>query len=155
MKHGCLIFILSFVAFFAAMVWFSLINRESVGILSSENIKYVQITGQNIKVELALTKEAQAQGLSGRKELVQGEGMLFVFAKPGRYPFWMKGVNFPIDIIWLGENMKIVHIKKDVQPETFPDRFVSETDAKYVLEVNAGFAEKNNLKIGDSVLFTY
>jgi len=90
MKHGCLIFILSFAAFFAATVWFSLINRESIGIPTSADIKYVRIAEQDIKVELALSKEAQTRGLSGRDGLADGEGMLFVYSRPGKYSFWMK-----------------------------------------------------------------
>ena len=155
MKHGCLIFILSFAAFFAATVWFSLINRESIGIPTSADIKYVRIAEQDIKVELALSKEAQTRGLSGRDGLAEGEGMLFVYSRPGRYSFWMKDMKFPIDIIWIGEDMRVVYIKESAEPASYPDVFVSGADAKYILEVNAGFSEKNSLKVGDGALFTY
>ena len=51
-----------------------------------------------IKVELAITPEARAQGLSGRPSLSENEGVLFVFDKPDKYSFWMKNMNFPLDI---------------------------------------------------------
>lgn len=118
-------------------------------------IKYIKIAGQDIKVELALTREEQEQGLSGRQSLGQNTGMLFVFDKPGRYDFWMPDMNFPIDIIWLDKNMKVIYIKKDARPELYPETYGPDQDAKYVLEVASGFSDKNNLKIGDSAVFTY
>jgi len=118
-------------------------------------IKEVYLAGQSIKVDLALTPEEQAQGLSGRSELKENEGMLFVFEKPGIYPFWMKNMNFAIDMIWISETREIVYIKKDARPENFLETFGPEENAKYVLEVVSGFSEKNNLKEGDKVLFTH
>jgi uncharacterized membrane protein (UPF0127 family) len=67
----------------------------------------------------------------------------------------MKDMNFPIDIIWISEDLNIVYIKKDARPELFPESYRPETKAKYVLEVVSGFSEKNNLKVGDRVEFTY
>lgn len=132
-----------------------------------ESIKYVHIAGQNIQVELALTPQEQAQGLSGRRGLKEGEGMLFVFPRPGKYSFWMKNMNFPIDIIWLadppllseggarGGDLKVIYIKKDAQPESYPETYEPDRNAKYVLEVTAGFSQKNNLRAGDKVQFIY
>lgn len=121
----------------------------------SKNIKQVKIAGQIIKVELALTKEAQEQGLSSRSELKVNEGMLFVFDHPDKYFFWMKNMNFAIDIIWIAPDMKVIYIKKNAEPEVFLETYGPDKEAKYVLEVVPGFSEKNNLKEGDSVLFTY
>ena len=118
----------------------------------SENIKYIKIAGQVIKVELALTSGEQAQGLSGRQGLNYNEGMLFVFSQSGNYPFWMKEMNFPIDIIWLGEDLQVVYIKKDARPESYPETYGPDEEAEYVLEVVSGFADKNNLQMGDTAL---
>ncbi len=123
-----------------------------------QNIKSVRIAGQEIKVDLAVTSIEQTQGLSGRKNLGLNKGMLFVFSNSGKNLFWMKDMNFPIDIIWFTEDMKVDYIKKDADPKLFPETYgpgQGDKDAKYVLEVNAGFSDKNNLKVGDSVLFTY
>jgi uncharacterized membrane protein (UPF0127 family) len=79
--------------------------------------------------------------------------MLFVFDKPSIYPFWMKDMNFPIDMIWIGENDEVVYIEKNAQPDSYPETFVSSQNAKYVLEVISSFSEKNNLKVGDRVEF--
>ena len=120
-----------------------------------DNISYVQIGGQNVKVDLALTEAEHTKGLSGKNELVENEGMLFVFDKPGKYSFWMKDMNFPIDIVWISSDMKVVYIKKNADPKLYPETYGPDTDAKYVLEVMAGFSDKNNLKVGDSLKFIY
>jgi hypothetical protein len=124
----------------------------------TSNDIYVQIGGQSIKVDLSITPAQQAQGLSGRLSLSQNEGMLFIFSKPDKYQFWMKDMNFPIDIIWITPDMKVAYIKKNALPRLYPETYgpgENDASAKYVLEVVAGFSDKNNLKEGDSVQFTY
>ena len=119
-------------------------------------IKTVQIAGQDVAVELALTGEQKMQGLSGRESLKEKEGMLFVFDIVGKHTFWMKDMKFPIDIIWINgdpDNPQVVYIEKNATPESFPKIFGGIADSQYVLEVNAGFSEKNNLKVGDRVKF--
>ena len=117
------------------------------------NIRISQVTirGVHIAVELADTPMEREQGLSARQDLAEGQGMLFVFDTPGRYGFWMKDMNFPIDIIWIDEDRKVVYIKENANPESYPNSFVSTEDAKYVLEVPARFSEKNNIKVGDVI----
>ena len=119
-----------------------------------DKIRYVEIVNQKIKVEVLNTPETRAQGLSGRVNLAENNGMLFVFENPNNYPFWMKDMNFSIDMIWIGENMKITYIKKNATPESYPESFgPKEKTSKYVLEVFSGFTDKYNLKIGDKVMF--
>jgi|SRR3989344_6918491 len=121
------------------------------------DIRYVKMAGQRIKVDLASTPGEQGQGLSGRAPLKEDEGMLFVFERPGKYSFWMKDMNFAIDIIWIaGEDfrdLKVVYIKEGARPESYPEQYVPDEDAKYVLEVVTGFSGKHNLKVGDKVEF--
>lgn len=119
----------------------------------SSKINFVKIAGQDIKVDLALTSQSQEQGLSGRAYLKENEGMLFGFEKPAVYYFWMKDMNFPIDMIWIGDDSRVMYIKKDARPDSYPEAFGPKQNAKYVLEVVSGFSEKNNLKEGDSVTF--
>lgn len=142
-----------FITLFAFLAFFLFTNSASKNIFQIENIKYVKISGQIIKVDLALTLETQSQGLSGRKSLKEDEGMLFIFKKPEPHYFWMKDMNFPIDIIWLGEDLKVVYVEKNAQPISFPTTFGPKEDSKYVLEVISGFSEKNNLKEGNKVEF--
>ncbi|HEU0085469.1 MAG TPA: DUF192 domain-containing protein [Candidatus Paceibacterota bacterium] len=118
----------------------------------SEKIS-IKIGEKILLVDLKNTPSSRAQGLSGRESLSPDEGMLFVFETPGRYPFWMKDMNFSIDIIWLDENLNIVHIKEGATPLSYPATFVSETDGKYVLETVSGFSRKNNIEVGDKLEF--
>jgi hypothetical protein len=111
----------------------------------------LKIAGKNISVLEATTPEERKRGLSGVKNLEESWGMLFVFEDSGIYSFWMKDMNFPIDIIWIDENSKVVYIKKYAQPESYPEVFTPNVDSKYVLEVVAGFSDKYNIKIGDNV----
>ena len=124
------------------------------GNLTPENIRYVQIGGQSVRVDLAMSAEAQTRGLSGRASLPEGEGMLFIFDRPGKHMFWMRDMNFTIDIIWITEDWRVVYIEKNAAPESYPKFFGPDAYVKYVLEVPAGFSEKNNLQAGNAVLFT-
>jgi hypothetical protein len=62
-------------------------------------------------------------------------------------------MNFPIDMIWIDENLKVVYIQKSAEPSSYPNSFTPNTNARYVLEVVSGFSENNNLKIGDTIQF--
>ncbi|OGG36778.1 hypothetical protein A2110_01050 [Candidatus Jorgensenbacteria bacterium GWA1_54_12] len=108
---------------------------------------------QDAFIELipAVTAAEKMRGLSGRAELPENHGMLFVYNRPGRYGFWMKDMRFPIDIIWLSKGFTIVDITPHISPDSFPKVFRPKEPAQYVLEVNADFAEKHHLSIGDSL----
>lgn len=113
----------------------------------------VKINNIIINIELAQTLNEKTQGLSNRDFLDKNEGMLFVYDVPDFYSFWMKDMKFPIDIIWIDKDHKIVDLHKNVLPESYPQRFQPKNPAQYILEVNAGFCEKHNIQIGDFVDF--
>lgn len=109
-----------------------------------------------LKVEIADTNEKRAKGLGGRVSLASDSGMLFIFDKPDFHIFWMKGLSFPLDFIWL-KDKKIIDITKNAlasDPKT-PDsdlpKYQSNQAVDMVLEVNGGFIDKNGLSIGDSI----
>ena len=123
-----------------------------------EDVPYDQVSLwiDNEKVlvlELVNTPESRQLGLSGRELLELGSGMLFFFDMSDKHGIWMKDMNFAIDIVWIDENYKIVDIKKNARPESFPEVFVPKTSSKYVLEVNTGFLEKNDIEIGERIFF--
>ena len=134
-----------------------LIVISAIGLffLMKVKIKYkiakVEINEKIFEAEFADTILKKAKGLSGRKTLEEDRGMLFIFTKPGKYSFWMIGVNFPLDIIWIRGN-RIIDISKNVpSPEKWklPAVISPSTKADRVLEIPAGSAEKFNIKIGD------
>src|ERR1700686_5416580 len=119
-KYSIIIVIIFF------LIGFLLINQPSKNLRvenKPENIKFVKIAGQDVRVDLALTITEQEKGLGGRSGLKENEGMLFIFPEPGNYGFWMAGMNFPLDMIWLDENMKVIYIKKDARPESYPEMY--------------------------------
>lgn len=123
-------------------------------VLSSTTYTAKVILGdKTFNVDVAETKYFLEKGLSGRDGLGTDEGMFFIFKKPSNYGFWMKDMKFPIDIIWIGQDFRIVHIEKSVFPNTYPKVFYPNAPSQYVLEVSAGQSEALNLKNGDLVYF--
>lgn len=119
-------------------------------------VKELQINEAKLKVEIADTKEKRSKGLGGRANLAEDEGMLFVFPKSDKYPFWMKGLSFPIDFVWIRGD-KVVDILANV-PSPSPGQsdeslpiYSSKEEVDKVLEVNSGAVQRLNIKVGDSV----
>jgi len=108
-----------------------------------------------IQAEVADTQNKLAEGLMFRKFLDHDKGMLFILGEQGSHNFWMKNLNFPLDIIWINEKKEITEIMKNVSPcgKSPCEAFTAKTRPAFVLEVSAGFAEENNLKAGDKVRF--
>jgi uncharacterized protein len=105
----------------------------------------LSIEGSPLILEIADTPEKRSLGLGSRKSLPQGTGMLFVFERAGVHGFWMKDMEFPIDIAWLDEDFCILTGTERVAPDTYPTIFVPESPARYVIEVPSGFLGSHNL----------
>ncbi|MDQ3075523.1 MAG: DUF192 domain-containing protein [bacterium] len=121
--------------------------------IETDYTKDATLAGTLLKIEIAKTRAEQARGLSGRSELKENEGMLFVFDRPDKHKFWMKDMNFAIDMIWLDKDKKVVFIKRNTAPESYPELFGPNDDALYVLEVASGWSDRHSLKVGDTLLF--
>lgn len=115
--------------------------------------KILTINQTGINIETVHSGAEMARGLSGRTNLASNSGMLFVYEKNNIPMFWMKDMNFAIDIIWLDENKVVVGIEKNISPRTYPQTFSPKQEIKYVLEVNANFADEQQIKIGDKAAF--
>ncbi|OQA36847.1 MAG: hypothetical protein BWY53_00271 [Parcubacteria group bacterium ADurb.Bin326] len=112
----------------------------------------VMIGSKTVQVEVVSTAENQAKGLSGRKSLDENSGMLFDFGDYQARTFWMKDMNFPLDIIWISGG-KIVGVNKNATPEgEFPQiKYYSPGPVDQVLEMNAGWFERNGIMVGQTV----
>ncbi|MBI2474231.1 MAG: DUF192 domain-containing protein [Candidatus Taylorbacteria bacterium] len=154
MKFKAVVLVLAIIAIIVVMTYaLTVMNSNNIDVSSDQalsTIGTVKINDSEIRVEVAMTGAETARGLGGRSSLLEGKGMWFVFPKPELYGFWMKDMNFPIDIIWFDENANIVAIRSNVRPETYPEVFYPSVKALYVLEVPAHFAEKHGFNIGDS-----
>jgi hypothetical protein len=107
-----------------------------------------------VQVEIADTAEKQEEGLSGRESLGKREGMLFVYPKKDFYRFWMKGMKFNLDFIWIADS-RVVDLTLNVPVENKPDTdltiYTPKAPVDQLLEVNSGFVKKNNIKLQDKV----
>lgn len=154
-KKNIIVSVLLFTSLLVLGVLFILRDKgSSVSNNLSQALPIIKINDTLIGVELAKTPKEQTRGLSGKAILPENQGMLFLYDKPGLYSFWMKDMRFPIDIIWIDEGYKVIDITKNIPPESFPNNFRPSSPAQYALEVNAGFADRNNISIGDLVDFS-
>jgi len=110
----------------------------------------MQIGATKVNLELAITPAEQAKGLMHREYLAEDRGMLFIFEYEQMQSFWMKNTLIPLDMIFIDSDDKIVDIMTAEPCEKEPCKsYTPKAEAKYVLEVNAGFAEKHNIEIGE------
>jgi uncharacterized membrane protein (UPF0127 family) len=115
--------------------------------------KEMLIGGEKIKLDVADDKCKIELGLSGTKSLENNRGMVFIPEKEGNYGFWMKEMNFTIDIVWVDSNFNIVGIEKSLKPDTYPNVFGEKYLSKYILELSFGFCDKNNVVVGNKIYF--
>ncbi|HLC64253.1 MAG TPA: DUF192 domain-containing protein [Patescibacteria group bacterium] len=115
--------------------------------------KDIKVKDTVIKVEIAETTAEQVKGLAGRAEICETCGMLFEYSDYQIRNFWMKGMQFPLDVIWI-LNDEIVGIEKNVQILDSADetsRIKSPKVVNRVLEVPAGLADQYGLEAGDKI----
>ena len=155
-----ILFLILFVLFF--IIFLKLYNEKKQNINTTIETyqticgKYargeIKIDSKNLSVGIADDNCKQNLGLSGKISLADDTGMFFVFKMPGNYGFWMKDMNFPLDIVWMDDNFGIIGIEKALATSTYPNIYGKKYFAKYVLEIPAGYSDKNNIKIGDKIL---
>ncbi len=118
-------------------------------------IRSISLGGQKLQVELAKTSKQLAQGLSGRTGLCQNCGMLFWFNNLEPRTFWMKGMRFSLDIIWLiddelagfVQNVSILDLAGGINTVSSP------LPVNRVLELPAGWIKKNNPQAGEKIIW--
>jgi len=146
--------IFSFLAIIIIMGAVYLEIRDNTKVGRSLEFPNVRINDAIIKVAVADDMQEQMQGLSDKSVMGKDEGMLFVFDNKQERSFWMKRMNFPLDIIWI-EDDKVVNIHKNLSPEgDNPEKhYMSQSRVNYVLEVNAGMIDEWRIEIGDTVRY--
>jgi len=131
--------------------------EESALATSSEPVSSQkgQITlGNNTwQVEIVDNDIARVNGLSNRKTLSLDHGMLFVFDSMSKQSFWMKDMIFSIDMIFFDSDWRVVEIESNLSPSSFPKIFGQNVKSQYVLEINAGQAINQGLKLNDRAIF--
>jgi uncharacterized membrane protein (UPF0127 family) len=120
--------------------------------------RYVKVffpNGKAVTAELAVSEDERARGLMFREKILPDQGMLFVFEAPGLQSFWMKNTLVALDMIWLDGEKRVIHIAADVPPcrgDPCPS-YGPDAPASYVLELKAGVAQENGIRINDRLQF--
>ena len=120
-----------------------------------DNQNVLKINKCGFKIKYALTLTEKKQGLSGIKKMGEFEAMLFIYQEPKVYHFWMKGMEIPLDFVWIKED-KIIDLDENVPSPGKSGNIARVSPAKAVdkvLEINAGMIKKCQIKIGDKVSF--
>ncbi len=116
---------------------------------ATHNQANIDIGGVRLRVQVADTPSLRERGLSGRQSLEPFDGMLFVFDEPST--LWMKGMLFPLDIIWISSKGQVADLTENAHPDSYPHKFASRSPAEFAVEVPAGFIGQHHISIGDRV----
>jgi uncharacterized membrane protein (UPF0127 family) len=103
-----------------------------------------------IDIEIANTEYERELGLMKRKSMEENQGMLFIFPVEKMQSFWMRNTLISLDMIFVNAKKEIVTIRKDTKvlsDQSYP----STKPAKYVIEVDAGFSDRYNIRVGDRI----
>lgn len=127
-------------------------QKDMLRIIGGDNTTKAQLA-----IEIADTKEKRSNGLGFRQSLATDSGMFFIHESPEKYTYWMKGMQFPIDIIWIKDDIIldiIPNIPPPIQGQTDDtlERYSSTVEVNRVLETNAGFVTSNNIQKGDKII---
>jgi uncharacterized protein len=110
---------------------------------------WVRVGQVTVQAEAVRTPAQLYRGLSHRRELPAGRGMLFFMPEKAVQTFCMRGMHFPLDFIWISQG-RVVGLTRNV-PSTFPGKLTSPEPVNYVLEVPGGFADQYGVQVGDPV----
>lgn len=113
----------------------------------------ITVGSAHFRVRIADTEAARTRGLSGTAPLKESEGMLFVFPAPTNVSFWMKDMSYPLDMVWIDAQKKVVGIAAATMPDTYPETFSPSAPVQYVLEIRGGEASRSGIQVGDPVSF--
>ena len=113
----------------------------------------LRINKSSLSVAVADTDELRSLGLSFTAQLRSNQGMIFEFPNPMPVAFWMKDMRYPLDIIWISTDKKVVGYVENFQPNTYPKTVSPKVLVQYVLEVPAGFVRTNGITFGAVVSF--
>ncbi len=107
----------------------------------------INIAGNKVTVELAVTIKEQSKGLMYRNKLAPDHGMLFIFPHSRHASFWMKNTRIPLSIAFIKEDGWIAQIE-DMKPQSLKTH-ISDVKVKYALEMEQGWFKKKKIKVGD------
>ena len=138
------------------LVLLALLAASSLGACASAKQPWVELAGQRYSVEIADSDDERAQGLMYRDKMADGSGMLFIHDNQEPQAYWMKNTKIPLDILYFDDARKLVSQQRGVPPCSLGNAcpsYPSNAPARYVLELNAGEAERLSLQDGAELTF--
>lgn len=131
------------------------LKKVSPVLITTDTQKVIKVDTTEINVDVARSDAERSKGLGGITKLDEKSGMVFIFPKNSKPTFWMKDTKVALDIIWIDDN-KIVGINNNVATEIDKKdselkRYQAPTAVDYVLEVNSGFSNTYNIKVGQTI----
>ena len=126
--------------------------------IGTNQIPKVRIGDAIFQVELAINPSERAKGLSGKDILEENNGMLFIFDENAATQFWMYGMKFPLDLVWISSSCEIIDITHKAKNPENPNTsdglvlYSSKAPATYTLEINAGEVDLHGINIGEFFL---
>lgn len=112
----------------------------------------ISINSMEFIVDISNDECKRSLGLSGRTSISDDGGMIFIFEDDASHGFWMKDMNFPLDILWLNKDGEIIWIENNIQPVTYPEIYGENVISRSVVEIKSGLVGEGNVKIGDRVI---
>lgn len=148
MRRMTAILVIAAVLVVTSIALLALLHRRSDGLPELRG----RLGDASLVLEHAASPLARARGLSYRDDLPEGRGMLFSFGTAQRHSFWMKGMRFPIDIVWLREG-EVVDVTADVPPPADASildlkTYMPVVPADQVVELPAGYAAAHRIVPG-------
>lgn len=108
--------------------------------------------GADVKVEIAKEPQHRQRGLMYRRQLDDGEGMIFLFGRRRVNTFWMKNTCLPLDMIFIDHDGVVVGIEENV-PTMNTGTYKVDCPSQFVLEVNAGWSRRHGVAPGQKARF--
>lgn len=124
-------------------------NTKNIVSIKKDNISI------EVEVEIADNQYERTRGLMFRETLCENCGMLFKFEDDQIRTFWMKNTQIPLDIIFISRYLEIINISENTVPNQTEITYSSNSESRYVLEVNSGFTRNYNISAGDKVYFLF
>lgn len=130
----------------------ALLHTRNLLIFPTYQTKNIEINNKKFTLYVADTSVKREQGLSDIPSLPADQGMIFAYPKANLYSFWMKDMRFSLDFIYINNN-RIVDIKENVSPDTYPQTFTSKEPADAIIEFNNGTVKNNGIKVGMEIKY--
>ncbi len=139
------------------ILWLTLATIAGLCSACASEQPSVTLNGSSYTVDIADTDATRIRGLMFVEHMPRNHGMLFIFPDSKPRSFWMKNTLIPLDIFYFDSALKLVSVSKNARPcktarcGTYP----SKGPAKYVLELNAGEADRLGVEVGDELTLTH